>query len=217
MNKLTEIANRHETDKGSVDHGGYINSCHNYTEFYYDYFQKLKDSKKKVYILEIGVYTGGSLEMYNEFFENNCEIYAIDIDLSKNKYSAPNVHLYQFDATVKDNVENFVKETNNIKFDIIIDDGSHRPLHQFRSLLYFHNLVNEDSIYILEDLHTYVWGYISDSPLYFLNFNNNPGTLLQSEIDELKKSIDTVTINIRNNEKSELTKQSITSVIKFKK
>jgi hypothetical protein len=64
MNRLTEIANKHNTDKGTntkCDNGGV---GHGFTTFYYDYF---KDLKRPI-ILEIGVWKGASIKMYNDFF-----------------------------------------------------------------------------------------------------------------------------------------------------
>ena len=114
MNKLTEIANNLNTDKGlNYDEG------HGYTEFYYDYFQKLKDTNEKVYILEVGVKEGESLRMYNEFFEKNCEIYGIDINLRQNKYIDDNVHLYQFNINDKNKLNDFFNDIKDITFDFI--------------------------------------------------------------------------------------------------
>ena len=211
MNKLTEIANKCLTDKGSV-----FDSCHEFTEFYYDYFNQLKSRNEKIYILEIGVYQGASLKMYNEFFEHNCEVYAIDIDFSINEYEADNVHLFKFDATQKDNLDKFFEEIGDIKFDFILDDGSHWPKHQYATLLYTYKHLKEDGKYILEDLHTHGRGYVDDSPLYFLTFWNNPKILLTKDIEELKSVIDTSTIFVRNNPKSVLNGTSVTALITFK-
>lgn len=52
------------TDKGT---------CHNYIEIY----NKELDKKDKVVLLEIGIHHGGSLVLWDEWF-NNAEIYGID-------------------------------------------------------------------------------------------------------------------------------------------
>ena len=118
MKRLTEIADIALTDKGTVKDEG-----HAYTEFYNDIFEQYKNTGKKINILEIGVQTGASLKMFNMFFDYNCEIYALDIDLGKNTYHAENVHLYHVDQNSRQEIENFLANVNNIKFDIILDDG----------------------------------------------------------------------------------------------
>jgi SAM-dependent methyltransferase len=162
MNELTEIANNCRTDKGTTIHEG-----HNYTEFYYDYFKKLKDTKEKVYILEIGIYHGGSLKMYNEFFEHNCEIYAIDINLSLNYYEDENVHLYQMDINNKSKLNEFLEEVKDISFDFILDDASHRFSDQYNSLFSLYHKLKPNGTFILEDFHTWTWENEQDSPLRF--------------------------------------------------
>lgn len=211
MNELTEIANNCRTDKGTD-----FREKHAYTEFYYDYFKKFKN-KKDLKILEIGVWHGGSLKMFNEFFEHNCEIYAIDIDYSLNEYTEDNVHLYTVDQNNKSQIENFLNEIGNIKFDIILDDGSHQLEHQFHSLLYLYKYVKPNGIYVLEDLHTYVWDNDnSQSPLYFLLFHNYNKYLDKNDIDELNLHIDNVTINSKENKNNPYAGYSITSIITFK-
>lgn len=213
MNKLTKIADRCGTDKGSITDEG-----HQFTEFYLNYFEEIK-KRKNITILEIGVYYGNSLKMLNEYFgEDNVEIYGIDINLSINKYSAPNVHVYNVNQNSKTDIDNFLKDIGDKKFDIIIDDGSHQLQHQYHSMLYLYKHLKEDGIYILEDLHTHVWANEkSQSPLYFLNFYNDPLSYITlQESNELKEHIDTTTIFLRKNPKGLFNPYSITSIITFK-
>jgi len=55
MHRLTELANKYETDKGSLNH--------NYTEVYPKY---LPENPKKM--MEIGIWKGSSLRMWNEYY-----------------------------------------------------------------------------------------------------------------------------------------------------
>jgi hypothetical protein len=213
MDELTRIANECRTDKGTVE-----GECHNYTSYYNRIFQEYKELDRKLNILEIGVYKGASIKMLNDYFgRDKCDIYGIDIDFSLNTYNADNVHYYKVNQNSHEEIEKFINDIGNIKFDIIIDDGSHQPEHQFHSLLYLYKHVNEYGIYILEDLHTWVWeSQTFNSPLYFLNFYNFPSHLLAHERNELTEAIKNVNINIRQNKKSPYCKHSITSIIEFK-
>jgi hypothetical protein len=210
MKRLTEIANIALTDKGTIKDEG-----HAYTEFYNDIFEQYKNTGRKLYILEIGVQTGASLKMFNMFFDYNCEIYALDIDFTKNEYHAENVHLYTADQNSRQDIEKFLADIDNIKFDIILDDGSHKPEHQMHSLLYLYKSLKETGIYIIEDLHTYKWSKIEDSPLYYLSFCNNNSFLTVEENHELQSKIRETTIYSRKNDKSPYCGHSITSIIRF--
>lgn len=174
MNRLTEIANKYNTDKGTnvcCD-----NNCHGhgFTEFYYDKFKDLKDPV----ILEIGVWKGASIKMYNEFFNGDCEIYCIDIDKSCDVSKlGDNIHFYQVDQGNKTQLENFKSKIGDVKFDIILDDGSHLIEHQMISYMCLRKLLKPTGIYVMEDLHTSFgdcWSFNNNKPStaldFFINF-----------------------------------------------
>lgn len=138
--KLTEIGLKHGTDKAFF---------HLFTEFYNDCFENYLN--KEINILEIGIAKGKSILMLKEYFPN-ANIYAIDIDKdSVNLELGDSVHKF---LCSQDDFEKLNKIFNNLKFDIIIEDGSHMTSHQQSSLGFFFNFLNKDGIYICEDLHT---------------------------------------------------------------
>jgi hypothetical protein len=77
-------------------------------------------------------------------------------------------------------------------------------------------LLKPNGIYILEDLHTFVWGSKVESPLYSLVFNERFAYLSETENTELREKINTVNIWNFYNKKSPYCHSSITSVITFK-
>jgi ubiquinone/menaquinone biosynthesis C-methylase UbiE len=138
MKKLTQLGFRYKTDKAYF---------HLFTEFYNDYFEKMKP----VNILEIGILNGSSILMLRDFFPD-ATIYAVDINPnSVNLDLGKGVNKY---ICSQDDFERLKILFNNIKFDIIIDDGSHMTSHQQKSLGFFFRYLNEKGIYICEDLHT---------------------------------------------------------------
>ena len=192
MHKLTEYANRYLTDKGSHSLWDTNDSYgHNFTEFYGPYFDKYIGKHPKIF--EIGVLCGASLEVWNDFFEGDCEIYAIDTDLSHNEYKASNVHIFQCDQNNVEQLREVLNKIGNIKFDIIIDDGSHISSYTLTSLKELYKSVNKDGIYIIEDLHTYCWDrYISDSMLYHLTFFDDG---FPKELTDAIKSVNIINRN----------------------
>ena len=107
----------------------------------------------------------------------------------------------------------------NVKFDIIIDDASHKWFDQFLALSMLNKLLNKDGIYVLEDLHssyrTDIWGdnnKFTDSPLYFLNFMDTG-----QHMDLVLKIKDVIIYNHANpcNDMVE-PPRSVTSIITFR-
>lgn len=150
-NKLTMIANACNTDKGDdVLCGGGFRG-HGFTNFYYDYFRNIKHPV----ILEIGVFKGESIRMFNEFYNGDCEIHCIDIDPACDVSNiGDNVHFHLVDCGNKEQLELFVENMEDVKFDIILDDASHVVYHQMLTYSYFRKMLNTDGIYVMEDLHT---------------------------------------------------------------
>lgn len=211
MDRLTEIANKYRTDKGTA----YAES-HGFTEFYGPYFEKFID-KEDLNILEIGIYTGASLRMLNEYFNNKAQIYAIDIDTNRLNGFDSNIHAYYCNQGSKEDIIKFLNNIGNIKFDIIIDDGSHRFSDQMTSLYYFKDSLKQGGLYVLEDLHTSLaWGKEVESPLYFLNFYSDIKVLDKEKLDEISNQINDIKIYLRNNPIGDIKKRSITSIITFK-
>jgi len=211
MNELTKLANAAHTDKGTD-----FCESHGFTEFYEPYFREMRSRGEVLKILEIGVQTGSSLEMLQNYFPL-AEIYGLDISIGQcNKTFNECIHLVEGDQNSKEKLEEVARMAGG-KFDIVIDDGSHIFEHQFHSLLYLMDYVSKDGFYILEDLHTSLtWGDCNDSPLYFLNFYKKPSFYTEEEYQKVKNGIKEVTIFNRYNDGGMCDRHSITSIIKFK-
>ena len=170
MNRLTEIANKYNTDKGTNQNCD--NGCggHGFTEFYYNHFKDLKHP----IILELGVYKGASIRMLNEFFNGECEIYCIDIDKNSDvSYLGNNVHFFLVDLGNKEKLCDFVSKIGDVKFDIIIDDASHLVYHQMLAYSVFRKLLKPNGIYVMEDLHCSFgehWGFNKSEKTTTLDF-----------------------------------------------
>ena len=124
--------------------------------------------------LEIGVFYGNSINMWNEYFKN-ANIHGIDtfkgvngngipfadpmkyyyeIYTNKNKY--PKINLIKLDQSNETELKMFVNycKSNNTKFKVILDDGSHLMKDQQLSFFYLFQLLEEGGIYVIEDIHT---------------------------------------------------------------
>jgi len=137
---------------------------------YLDTYEKLFESKKNIAknILEIGIYNGGSIELWNAYF-TNAKIYGLDIipknllfvdynEEQKNKlYNNDNVILYTgIDAYNEEFFTNNFLSTN-IKFDVVLDDGPHSLDSMIQFIKLYSQVMTDDGILIIEDVQDVNW------------------------------------------------------------
>lgn len=130
-----------------------IHKWEHYFEIYDRHFSAYRN--KEIVVLEIGVFQGGSLQMWKNYFGPKAKIYGIDIDPNCKKFEEENIEIFIGSQSDK----NFLQELKQKipKIDILIDDGGH-TMNQLRTSfdeLFDH--VKADGIYALEDLHTCYW------------------------------------------------------------
>lgn len=163
LNTLTELANLYGTDKGTIGPTPEWEP-HNYTDIYEAYLARYRYSA--ITILEIGLgvtgpkwettivqgrNTGGaSAKMWYDYFPN-AQIYGIDVNpcpyLDKDR-----IKTFVADQGNLEDLNAVAKATKGVEFDVIIDDGSHRPDHQQISLGFFFKRLKGGGLYFIEDL-----------------------------------------------------------------
>lgn len=166
MNELSELAKHYVCDKGEARIQGH--ESHKFTLIYYELFNPIKDKVKNV--LEIGINRGGSLRMWRDYFPN-ATIYGVD-DKRNSLFTDERIVTFagsqEVPLDIKSEVENLKK-----KFDIIIDDGSHRHDHQQKTISALFKFLKLGGLYIIEDLHCAFYeeyGLPDNDPDTTLNF-----------------------------------------------
>ena len=142
---LDQLAIKYSTDKSSA--------IHNYTKIYSRYFDSIRDDVKKV--MEIGVYQGSSIRMWEEYFPNSM-IYGIDNLESSRAVENNRVRIFigkQEDTSFLCDV---IRDIGG-NFDIIIDDGGHMVEQQISSFDYLIDYVKNGGVYIIEDITASYW------------------------------------------------------------
>lgn len=113
---------------------------------------------KPVRLLEIGVFKGGSLQLWRKYFGPQATIFGIDIDPSCAPLGGDTAQVRIGSQDDSDFLAKVVEEMGGV--DIVIDDGSHVCPHQIASFRYLFPKLNNAGVYICEDLHTNYWrGY----------------------------------------------------------
>lgn len=115
---------------------------------------------KRIRMLEIGVQHGGSYRLWRNFFgEDMLQWTGIDIKqecLSMNKRFQPENALVYCGSQSDIDFLDFVSLKRG-KFDIIIDDGSHKSSDIIASFQTLAKYLKSDGLYIVEDLHACYW------------------------------------------------------------
>ena len=124
-----------------------------YFDVYELYFHKFRN--RPINLLEIGVFQGGSLLMWKNYFHSQSKIFGIDFNSECKKFEQDNINIHIGSQSDKAFLRNFISKIP--KFDIIIDDGSHKMNDQIISFEILFDHLNYGGIYVCEDTHTSYW------------------------------------------------------------
>lgn len=106
---------------------------------------------RAVRILEVGVFGGGSLDMWRKYFGPQCEIYAIDINPAAKQFEKDGIKVFIGDQADRLFLSNLRESVPPL--DIIIDDGGHRLEQQIATLEELLPHTRPGAVYACEDLH----------------------------------------------------------------
>ena len=121
-----------------------------YFDIYEENFSKYRN--KKITILEIGVFRGGSLSMWQKYFGPQAKIIGIDINPECIEFERENIKIYIGDQTNEDFLHSVL--IDNDKPNIIIDDGGHTSNQQISSFNFLYKELKYGGTYLVEDTHT---------------------------------------------------------------
>lgn len=124
-----------------------------YLETYHEYFSKYRN--KKVVFMEIGIFHGGSLKMWKDYFGEQCKIIGVDINEECKKYKEDQVEI---EIGSQDNKYfwDYIKEKYP-HIDIILDDGGHTMKQQIFTFSELFPSLAPDGVYMCEDVYTSYW------------------------------------------------------------
>lgn len=117
---------------------------------------------KRLTMLEIGVAHGGSLQMWRAYFGPRARIVGADINPRVASLAERGIALEVGDQSDPAFLQRLVDRHG--PFDVILDDGSHRPAHQIASITHLWPALAEGGTYIVEDLHTNYWPSFDGGP-----------------------------------------------------
>ncbi len=110
---------------------------------------------RPVRILEIGIYRGGSLDMWRWYFGDQVTLVGVDIDEDARAASDPRHVVEIGDQTDADFLRRVAEQHG--PFDIIIDDGGHEMQQQIVTTETLFPLLADGGVFLVEDTHTSYW------------------------------------------------------------
>lgn len=151
-----ELLRGSETDLGKLvfgHRGRVLNKWTHYPDIYDANFSRFRNSD--VRMLEIGVFRGGSLELWRDYFGPQATIFGIDINPDCAGYADPPNQVRIGSQADPAFLQGVVREMGGV--DIVLDDGSHIADHQSTSFRTLWPLLADGGLYVIEDLHTAYW------------------------------------------------------------
>ncbi len=120
-----------------------------YFDIYHRHFSKFVGHE--VHVLEVGIYSGGSLRMWREYFGKGCRVYGVDLNKACMAYKDEGIEVFigdQADRSFWTRVKHAVPT-----IDILIDDGGHLPEQQRITLEEMLPYIAPGGVYVCEDIH----------------------------------------------------------------
>ncbi|HMJ64679.1 MAG TPA: class I SAM-dependent methyltransferase [Candidatus Binatia bacterium] len=107
---------------------------------------------REVHIVEIGIFSGGSLDMWKHYFGPKCRVYGVDIEPACKKYEDEKTKIFIGDQADRGFWKAFREAAPAV--DILIDDGGHLPEQQIVTLEEMLPHLRQGGVYICEDVHS---------------------------------------------------------------
>lgn len=133
--------------------GRLIHKWVHYFDIYHRHFARFR--RQPVTVVEFGVYHGGSLQMWKEYFGPEARIVGVDIDPACRSLEEDRVEVHIGDQEDEAFLTRLCGELGD--FHVLIDDGGHMMAQQITTFERMFPALASDGVYLVEDLHTSYW------------------------------------------------------------
>jgi hypothetical protein len=124
-----------------------------YFEIYDRYFSRFRGTD--VHFLEIGIFHGGSLQMWKEYFGPKAKIVGVDNNPRCQQFEEDQVSVFIGDQADRKFLSRLKKELPRL--DIVLDDGGHTMEQQINTFEVLYPHISPNGVYLCEDTHTSYW------------------------------------------------------------
>lgn len=166
----------------SIKHSTYFNA-------YDDLFSKYRG--KKISFVEIGVFGGGSLFMWRDYFGPQARIIGIDLNPEAKAFEKHGFEIYIGSQSDENFWKEFIATVGPI--DVALDDGGHTYLQQIATTEMLLPHIKDGGMMVVEDTHTSYMDGFGPRKFSFLKYVN----ILIDSINSRFSSLDSTKSNMR--------------------
>lgn len=122
-------------------------------EHYFDAYHRhlARFVGRPVHLLEIGIYSGGSLEMWRAYLGADCRITGVDVEPACRAYEDERTTVLIGDQADREFWRRAAAGLGGL--DVVVDDGGHTPEQQQATLEELLPLLRPGGVFICEDVH----------------------------------------------------------------
>ena len=130
--------------------GRLIHKWIHYFDIYERHFRQFVD--KEITVVEFGVFHGGSLQMWKQYFGPKAKIIGVDINPNCKALEEDQITIEIGDQEDRSFLQSLTDKHG--PFDLVIDDGGHTMGQQIATYEVLYGAVKDDGVYLVEDLLT---------------------------------------------------------------
>jgi hypothetical protein len=130
--------------------GRVMNKWDHYFEIYHRHFARFRG--QRITMLEIGVFNGGSLAMWRDYFGPQARIVGVDVNPDCAAYAAPGIEIVIGDQGDRGFLRSLVERFPAPE--IVLDDGGHHMQQQVATFEEVYPRMHPGGVYVCEDTHT---------------------------------------------------------------
>jgi len=156
------------SDYFNANRGRLIHKWLHYFDIYERHFERFRGTD--VHVLEIGVYHGGSLQMWKDYFGPRARIFGVDLVEVCKLLEEDQIEIFIGDQGDRGFLRALAARLPRI--DILIDDGGHVLAHQIATFEELFPAISPTGVYLCEDLHTSYWSEFGGA-------RGKPGTFIE--------------------------------------
>ena len=133
--------------------GRLISKWEHYFDIYHRHLERFRG--RAITLVEIGVYHGGSLQMWRHYLGPMARIVGVDIEPRTAALATADTEIMIGDQADPAFLARLARQVGRI--DVLIDDGGHTMQQQLQTFLALYPAVAHDGVFLVEDLHTSYW------------------------------------------------------------
>jgi hypothetical protein len=130
--------------------GRLVHRWRHYFDIYHRHFARFRG--KPITMIEIGVFNGGSLQMWRDYFGRQARIVGVDCLAECARFAEPGIEIVIGDQGDRAFLRSLAARYG--EFAIVLDDGGHQMQQQIATFEELFPRLRSDGVYLCEDTHT---------------------------------------------------------------